>query len=538
MQPQGAQPKRARPDELSIRKALQTGREHHQAGRLSHAEAIYRQVLEAAPDHPDAMILLGALAHRAGRLDLAVDLIGKAIQINPSVANHHVHLGLALRDQGRLDEALASYRAALDLEPDYALAHFHLGNALEAQGNSDEAAAAYRAALAFQPDFAEAHNNLAIVLQREGRLEEAVAAYRAALTFQPEFAEAHNNLGTALHQLGQVEAAMASYQRALEIEERPKFKADFAGCIVAIQFAPADANFRSLLARAVSEPWARPADLARTSSRLVRCAGPLKEHIDAALRAWPARLTRQELLGTSGLADLTNDRLLRSLLENAQVCDLELERFLTLVRHVVLDAALESDPRVDLEDETLAFFCALARQCFLNDFVFSGTDEEFDRARLLRGQVAAALDSGAHVPSLWLAAVAAYFPLGSVPSAEALLDRSWPEAVDALLAQQIAQPRAERQYRDAIPGLTPVEGGVSRSVQRQYEENPYPKWIKLPPAVPLSVDSYLRQLFPLAPFRPLDKRGDIDILIAGCGTGQESIDMAGNSPMRACSPWI
>src|SRR5262245_37239060 len=40
-------------DEWSIAKAIQAGLEHHQAGRLSQAEALYRQVLRAEPANPD-----------------------------------------------------------------------------------------------------------------------------------------------------------------------------------------------------------------------------------------------------------------------------------------------------------------------------------------------------------------------------------------------------------------------------------------------------------------------------------------------------
>ena len=49
-------------------KALQ----HHQAGRLSDAEALYREVLRSEPRHSDSLHLLGVIAHQVGRNDLAV----------------------------------------------------------------------------------------------------------------------------------------------------------------------------------------------------------------------------------------------------------------------------------------------------------------------------------------------------------------------------------------------------------------------------------------------------------------------------------
>ncbi len=404
--------KTVRSDEPSIRNALQAATAHHQAGRLGEAEAVYRRVLEEVPNHPDALVLLGALAHRVGRPDMAVDLIGRALRVNPATPNHHYHLGLALHDLGRLDEAFASYRAALQLQPDYAAAQF-----------------------------------------------------------------------------------------------------GFARCVVTSPSVPTDAGFRDLLARALSEGWARPADLARTSSRLI---------------AYDPAFRQQAPLAAT-LSALSGNRLLHALLESAQVFDAELERFLAVTRHRMLDAVLGPDSPHALE-ESLVFLCALARQCFLNDFVFFTSEDELDQARLLRDKVAAAAGSGAAIPPLWLAAVGAYLPLGSIPHVERLEAREWPLAVEGLLAQQVMQPAIEKGWRDAMPRLTPIADDVSRSVQRQYEENPYPKWVRLPPVAPLDLDAYLRQLFPLAPFRPLGKGGGIDMLVAGCGTGQESIDVARQFP--------
>jgi SAM-dependent methyltransferase len=42
----------------------------------------------------------------------------------------------------------------------------------------------------------------------------------------------------------------------------------------------------------------------------------------------------------------------------------------------------------------------------------------------------------------------------------------------------------------------------------------------------VSIDAYLRQFFPFARFTPLGKSADLDILIAGCGTGRETIETA------------
>lgn len=188
---------------------------HHQAGRLSEAERLYRQILLVDSRHADAWHFLGVLAHQAGRNESAVDLIGKAIVQNDRVPAFHNNLGNALKSLGRLEEAVISYRRALSLKPDLVAAHYNIGVARQAQGNLAEAASSYGRALALKPDYAEAHSNLGNTLQAQGNLAEAVAAYGRALSFKPNYAEAHSNLGNVLKAQGKLAEAMASFDRAL-----------------------------------------------------------------------------------------------------------------------------------------------------------------------------------------------------------------------------------------------------------------------------------------------------------------------------------
>jgi SAM-dependent methyltransferase len=90
----------------------------------------------------------------------------------------------------------------------------------------------------------------------------------------------------------------------------------------------------------------------------------------------------------------------------------------------------------------------------------------------------------------------------------------------------VREPAQERQIRQTIPELAASDDEISRRVRLQYEENPYPRWTKAdPPPPPLSFDQLLRRKLPASVFQNLDK-SQIDILIAGCGTGQHAIETA------------
>src|SRR5262249_26903243 len=95
------------------------------------------------------------------------------------------------------------------------------------------------------------------------------------------------------------------------------------------------------------------------------------------------------------------------------------------------------------------------------------------------------------------------------------------------VARQVQERQEERQMQASVPRLTVIEDGVSGLVQQQYEENPYPRWTKASPVgKPVTIDGYLRRRFPLVPFRNNGNKSAVEILIAGCGTGQHSIETA------------
>ena len=220
---------------------------------------------------------------------------------------------------------------------------------------------------------------------------------------------------------------------------------------------------------------------------------------------------------------IADDRLLCDLLAATPVCDVAMERLLTELRRVMLDVASAGAP---VADGTLAFCCAISQQCFINNYVFAVSQAELQKLRLLQQRLdRTALNALPSYPLL-IAAIGAYVALATIPMASALrADSVWPAPVQALIRLQVEDPRTEKRLRSDIDVLTPTEDDVSREVQRQYEEMPYPRWVKSAAAGPARrIDDYLRDNFPAASFRPLGLETAAEILIAGCGTGRHPIE--------------
>jgi tetratricopeptide (TPR) repeat protein len=190
------------------------GAAHHRAGALAEAAACYQACLELAPNHADALHLLGVLETARGRPARGAELLARAIALNGKNPALHNNLGSALSALGRLDEAVASFGRAIALRPDYAEAHANLGLALKRLDQPEAALARLDRAVARHPGSAEAWCNRGSVLIALERLDEALASLDRAVALRPGYAAAHANQGSALYRLHRPAEALASFERA------------------------------------------------------------------------------------------------------------------------------------------------------------------------------------------------------------------------------------------------------------------------------------------------------------------------------------
>src|SRR5580693_6533957 len=187
----------------------------HRQGRLRDAEKIYMRVLKAAPDHFDALNLLGTIKAQLGRIGEAHRLLSAAVKLNPRAPQAWANLGQVLHALKQDQDALSCFDKALALAPDDIGVLTNRANALLSLGRSEEALAAFREILARVPQHPEARLNSGIAHAALGALDEAVAEFDHALTLVPGHPIAHFNRGVALYDLGRYADAVAAHDSAL-----------------------------------------------------------------------------------------------------------------------------------------------------------------------------------------------------------------------------------------------------------------------------------------------------------------------------------
>lgn len=199
----------------TISEALTLAHEAMHSGDHARAGQVYRQILAAAPEQPNALHGLGILAYQAGRFAEAEAHLRRTIAANPNDPSPHNNLNLVLRSLGRPAEAVACCQRALELAPQMPELHNNLGIVQKETGAFEPALASFHEAIRLKADFADAHYNLANTLLKLCRLDEAERSYRRSIELEPRDWQAYNNLGSLLQLEGRFPEAMACFDAAL-----------------------------------------------------------------------------------------------------------------------------------------------------------------------------------------------------------------------------------------------------------------------------------------------------------------------------------
>lgn len=475
--------------------ALKDAVAHFNAGRLGQAERKAHDVLARVPHDPSALNVLGGVAFKRARYDEAAAHYRKALKAQANNPFVHFNLGEALRRAGSSAEALDHYRTARGLKPDFAEAFGQEGDLLRMRGDWKGAAEAYEKAVACAPAYTAAQNGLGQARLQQGDFSSAARAFEnairtAAKSDSAVAARLYANLGQAYLQGGNTPGAITAL---IEAFTRDPGTADYGRLLARafrhIAILPDDKRLRDVLAALLARDDINPRTLASAVHIVLKRA-----------HAFDAPPSPQ--------STVLNDPLFAAFLVRAPVTDATCEQWLTALRRQLL---LENTTDIDL-----TFLCALAQQCHLNEYVFYASEQESD---LLAARIAGFSSDRPGWRDLALAAC--YRSLGTLASH--LPDAEVPAPMLPLIRTQIEEPARERAIALSLQTLKPLSDTTSLAVQNQYEENPYPRWSNGPRGTPRPLGEVLLQALPHLDADELPQIDAPQILIAGCGTGLQTM---------------
>jgi predicted O-linked N-acetylglucosamine transferase (SPINDLY family) len=237
--------------QVPISEAMRLAIDHHQAGRLPEAEAIYRAILESDPRHAGATYNLALIALQQGRPREAVPVMRDATQREPRNASHWMNYAAALAGSGQpqaardvllkarqrqlggkaidglLEQVERMIRSAASPTvvetvgeaggPPLRSPNLQALLRLYEQGQHAQVEAQARE---FWPQFAHSATLARLlggVLLAQGKYEEAREVLMLAKGTHGGDALIHRMLGMALRRLGRHEEARTAFERSLEL---------------------------------------------------------------------------------------------------------------------------------------------------------------------------------------------------------------------------------------------------------------------------------------------------------------------------------
>ena len=462
--------------------AFAAAQKHEHAGHFARAEQVYREILKNEPKNLDAILRLGSLALQFRHYAAATELMQQCVAMAPDLGAAHFGLGRALLASDQADLAIAPLSRATELSPNVGEMHMALGDARLGAGDLVGAIESYERACELRPDAVVARQKLSPALRSGRRFEEAVRTIWEAVVVQPRNLISWEELAVCITETGSASTQAGPDHFFDGLSELGDFDAR--------QF------------RAAVDHW-------------VRQRHPI---YDTVTRIVGSQLANAE----SRAIELT---LFCGLLGKVPINDLKLENELCKLRSALLQL-IASDGIEAPADGIVALTCSLAMQCFLNEFLYPESETE---TTLVNELVSKAGRAPNELTPFELSILGAYRPLHQIldaSGAAAAHRTAVTGPLAAMVRMQVIEPERELAIRDQIPRLTEVDDQTSRTVQNQYEENPYPRWRDADFGFPESVKTVLTSLYPHLNEQNIVWPTEPRVLVAGCGTGRHPIVIA------------
>ncbi len=417
-----------------------------------------------------------------------------------------INQAFKFHSQGNISEATKYYQYCIKQGFNDHRVFYNYGVLLKNIGKLQEAEFSYRKAIEIKPYFAEAHYNLGNILIDLGKLKDAELSYWKAIELKPDYAEAYYNLGIILRDLCKLQESFDSYLRVIEIN-------------------PTYPNIYYCITEFLRD--SDPSQL--NKSKLRNILNLLLERND---------VTHKELLKAfnfvyineiinnlekidsdfSEIELLINDQILINALKKIIFCDLKLEKVLTKVRRNICHFISKNIKTVNSSE--LQFIIALGEQCFLNEYVYSSTQEENISINNIINKCRDGELNEANISIL-----SCYFPLYKLVDQIPYLTsfHSSNQSFQELIDLQITEPLKEIELSKNIKKIGSINDDISQKVKSQYEENPYPRWRygSHQESQKLTIIQAINN--EIKPNYINKNKGEhqLKVLIAGCGTGNQ-----------------
>ena len=365
------------------------------------------------------------------------------------------------------------------------------------------------------PKYNDGYYNLANIYNKLGEEEKAIESYKKVIDLDQNYYKAYNNLGNIFRKKNLNKKALEYYILTLKIN--PNYIRAFYNLAGVLQHFILDEKnkyinefFLYLLEKKII---VRPSAIATNVINGLFLNTNLKDILSLIENnKYPKNLNK--------IIELLNENKL--LLQFMKVCSIPnyyFEKNFKKIRNEILNQIYN----LNYKKIYLKFLIALSAQCFLNEYVYSETDEEIFKVNKISARIKNNIKTK-EINDLEILILSCYSPLYSFDWCKKIKPSNNLEETFIL---QYKNYNKEKKQTQKIKSFSAINDNVSIKVKNQYEENPYPRWTNLGLSIePRVIKEVIGDINLNIDLKKINFSKNTEILIAGCGTGQHAITTA------------
>jgi len=490
---------------------------NHRQNKIKKAQILYNKILKANPNHSQVLNNLGVIFGQSGDYQKAMSYYENVIKINPNYVDAHNNLGTIYINLKEYQKAKDCYENAIKINPNYADAHYNLGNTFKDLEENEKAKVCYEKTIEINPNHINAHNNLGTLFLNLKEYQIAKDYFKKAIEINPNYVDAHNNIAIAFKALEEHYKAISHYEKVLQIDHGNIHAINSLSALLGLykvdHNSEADkTNFKKLILLLFKKNDIKPIHLAK-NARLLLLSDNESRNLLKIINS------ESSLLSNEVVKKLLKEELFYLILQKSLFADIFWEKLLNKLRSEILFNLENSNKNI--LNEFLFFIISLAEQCWLNEYIYTQSEEEINLVNNLKDKI----EKDKKINELEIAILGCYIPLNTLKSmTKKLLNyKSTNILFNDLITLQITEPLNEKKLVKSIKSLDKIIDSVSKKVQDQYEENPYPRWRCTNKILSKNFFFWLNEEIEPNQIDYDNKFNNPNVLVAGCGTGSHPI---------------
>ncbi len=483
---------------------------------LEKAENDFQNATILAPKNPNAFFNLAFTKKQQSNYNEAIEFFHKAIGIKSDYFESYIEIAEIYKKQKEFKNAIFNYKKALSINPNLSSVYSNLSVILKEEGKYSDSLDMIQKAILITPDKAEFYNNLGVTLEKLDKFEDAEKSYLKAISLNKLLPEAYNNLGNIFKKNNNYEKALDAYSISFTLNSNlTEALENFGSCLTNTIFSKSKPDVKPTILKLLEkENLVKPSSISRAILSFLK----FDLNIEKFLKNLNVNVSLNHLNGL--IVELNQNKILTKFMTMSVFPDLEFEKIFTKLRSILLEQNDELRPF----PEILKFQSILATQCYLNEYVYHETTKENDKVKKLEKTISLSYKKNIQPDFSLILCLASFRPIHIYSWSKLIL---FPDEFVNLKKLLIDDYDYEKHIQKSIDVFNKISNNISNKVKKQYEENPYPRWKNLRTfRDPLTIFELCKDINLKIENEKIYNITTPKILIAGCGTGQQSITAA------------